>query len=162
MEDFRKPGEESFAEASAQEEKLATCFARNLLMPQEPLRIATDSQLRSKTTLTFDDLFEVACQFDVSVDALLWQMSFVFNRSKEWVLENSEKLKRQMSFCDKRQSDTLPIRPLRFEALAAEALRKGYISTGRYAEYLGITRREAMRQVEQEVADDIEIEIAPT
>ena len=159
---FRKPGEQSCAEASAREEKLATCFARNLLMPQEPLRIAIDSQLGSKTTLTFDELFEVARQFDVSVDALLWQMSFVFNRPKDWVSENSEKLKGQIAFWDKRQSDTLPLRPLRFEALAAEALRKGYISTGRYAEYLGITRREAMRQVEQEVPDDAEIEIAQT
>ena len=78
-----------------------------LLMPQEPLRIANDSQLGSKTSLTFDDLFEVARQFDVS----------------------------------------------------AEALRKGFLSTGRYAEYLGITRREAMRQVEQEVPDDAEVEI---
>jgi len=34
---FRKPGEESFTEASALEENLATCFAHNLLMPQEPL-----------------------------------------------------------------------------------------------------------------------------
>ena len=136
---FRRPGEESFTEASAHEEKLATCFARNLLMPQEPLRIAINSQLGSKTTLTFDDLFEVARQFDVSVDALLWQMSFVFNRPKGWVSENSEKLKGQIAFWDQRQSDTLPLRPLRFDALAAEALRKGYISTGRYAEYLGIT-----------------------
>ncbi len=159
---FRTPGEDSFAEASAQEEKLATCFARNLLMPQEPLRIAIDSQLGSKTTLTFDDLFEVARQFDVSVEALLWQMSFVFNRPKDWVAENTNKLKGQIAFWDKRQSDTLPLRPLRFEALAAEALRKGYISTGRYAEYLGITRREAMRQVEQEVPDDAEVEIAHT
>lgn len=159
---FRTPGEESFAEASAQEEKLATCFARNLLMPQEPLRIAIDSQLGTKTSLTFDDLFEVARQFDVSVEALLWQMSFVLNRSKEWVSENLSKLQGQIAFWDKRQSDTLPLRPLRFEALAAEALRKGSISTGRYAEYLGITRREAMRQVEQEVPDDAEVEIAHT
>jgi len=156
---FRTPEEQSFAEASAQEEKFATCFARNLLMPQEPLRIAIDSQLGAKTSLTFDDLFEVARQFDVSVEALLWQMSFVFNRQKEWVSENLNKLRGQIAFWDQRQTDTLPLRPLRFEALAAEALRKGFLSTGRYAEYLGITRREAMRQVEQEVPDDAEVEI---
>ena len=56
----------------------------------------------------------------------------------------------QMAFWDDRQRDVPPHRPLRFEALANEALRKGLISTGRYAEFLGITRREAMRQVEQE------------
>ena len=86
-------------------------------------------------------------------------MSFVFNRQKEWVSENLNKLRGQIAFWDRRQTDTLPLRPLRFEALAAEALRKGFLSTGRYAEYLGITRREAMRQVEQEVPDDAEVEI---
>ena len=129
---FRQ-GEASLSvEASAQEEKLATCFARNLPMPQEPLRIANDSQLGDRTKLSFDDLFEAARQFDVSVEALLWQMTFVFNLPKEVVLE-------------------------KIEALANEALRKGLISTGRYAEYLGITRRQAMRQVEQEAPDDAEV-----
>ena len=47
-----------------------------------------------------------------------------------------------MAFWDKRQGNTLPIRPLRIEPLAAKALRKVCISTGRYAEYPGITRRE--------------------
>ncbi len=154
---FRQ-GEASLSvEASAQEEKLATCFARNLPMPQEPLRIANDSQLGDRTKLSFDDLFEAARQFDVSVEALLWQMTFVFNLPKEVVLEKIEQLRDRMSFWEKRQQDTPPSRPLRFEALANEALRKGLISTGRYAEYLGITRRQAMRQVEQEAPDDAEV-----
>ncbi len=33
---------------------------------------------------------------------------------------------------------------------------------GRPAEHLGITRREAMRQVEQEVPSDAEVEVAHT
>jgi len=156
---FRQVDVSSTVEASPQEEKLATCFARNLLMPQEPLRIAIDSQLGERTKLSFDDLFEVARQFDVSVEALLWQMTFVYNLTKEVVQQNIEKLQDRMSFWDKRQQDAPPNRPLRFEALANEALRKGLISTGRYAEYLGITRRQAMRQVEQEAPDDAEVEV---
>ncbi|MFV2067156.1 MAG: ImmA/IrrE family metallo-endopeptidase [Pirellulales bacterium] len=146
--------------ASVQEEKLATCFARNLLMPQEPLRIAIDSHLGNRAKLSFDDLFEVARQFDVSVEALLWQMTFVYKLSKEVVKSNIDQLRDRMFYWDKRQHDTPPNRPLRFEALANEALRKGMISTGRYAKYLGITRRQAMRQVEQEALDDAEIEVA--
>jgi len=159
---FRQGGASSAVEASPREEKLATCFARNLLMPQEPLRIAIDSQRGERTKLTFDDLFEVARQFDVSVEALLWQMTFVFNLSQEVVEQIIEKLRDRMSFWDRRQQDTPPNRPLRFEALANEALHKGLISTGRYAEYLGITRRQAMRQVEQEAPDDAEVEVAHT
>ena len=159
---FRRGDTPSAVEASQWEEKLATCFARNLLMPQEPLRIAIDSQRGERTKLAFDGLFEVARQFDVSIEALLWQMTFVFNLSKEGVEQIIEKLRDRMSFWDRRQQDAPPSRPLRFEALANEALRKGLISTGRYAEYLGITRRQAMRQVEQEAPDDAEIEVAHT
>jgi len=157
---FRQGDSAAAVEASPREEKLATCFARNLLMPQEPLRIAIDAQRGHRTKLTFDGLFEVARQFDVSVEALLWQMTFVYNLPEESVQQDIEKLRDRMAFWDRRQHDTPPHRPLRFEALANEALRKGLISTGRYAEYLGITRRQAMRQVEQEAPDDAEIEVA--
>lgn len=157
---FRQVGEQPISLASDAEEKFATCFARNLLMPQEPLRIAINSQVGERTKLSFDDLFEVARQFDVSVEALLWQMRFIFNLPKDEIQSDIEKLRGKMAFWDKRQKDTPPTRPLRFEALANEALRKGRISAGRYAEYLGITRREAMRQVEEEVTADAEVEIA--
>jgi Zn-dependent peptidase ImmA (M78 family) len=157
---FRQGDAESLVEASPKEEKLATCFARNLLMPQEPLRITIDSQLGDRAKLSFDDLFEVARQFDVSVEALLWQMTFVYNLSKDAVEQSIEKLRDRITYWDRRQHDAPPDRPLRFEALANEALRKGLISTGRYAEYLGITRRQAMRQMEQEAPDDAEVEVA--
>jgi len=43
--------------------------------------------------------------------------------------------------------------------LARQALRKGLISTGRYAQYIGVTRREAMKVVEEDAEDDAEIEL---
>ena len=156
---FRGNGESSVVEATEQEEKYANCFASHLLIPQEPLRIAVDSQLKEGTKLSFDQLFEVARQFDVSIEAILWQVKSVYRLPKDKVQSSIETLRGQMSFWDKRQHDTPPSRPLRFEALANEALRKGLISTGRYAEYLGITRRQAMRQVEQEAPDDAEVEV---
>ena len=87
-------------------------------------------------------------------------MSFVFNLRKEIVQEKVEQLRDRMSYWEKRDHDTPPCRPLRFEALANQALRRGVISTGRYAEYLGITRRQAMRQVEQEATDDADNQVA--
>ena len=56
-------------------------------------------------------------------------------------------------------ADDPPSRPLRFCVLARHALRKGMISGGRYAEYLGISRKEAMQVVEQDACEDAEIEI---
>jgi Zn-dependent peptidase ImmA (M78 family) len=145
---------------SPQEEKLATCFARNLLMPQESLREAVDAQRREKGKLSFDDLFEIARQFDVSVEALLRHIGFVYNLDSAVVQQQIDRLLGQMSFWDERERDTPSERPLRFRALARQALRKGLISTGRYAEYLGITRREAMQVVEQDAEEDVEVEVA--
>ena len=49
-----------------------------------------------------------------------------------------------------------------FTALCNQAIRKGLISTGRYAESLGISRREAMKHIEQEAIADVEVEVAYT
>ena len=85
-------------EASEREEKLATCFARNLLMPQEPLRIAIDSRRGGRTKLAFADLFEVARQFDVSVEAVLWQMAFLYKLPKEDIENLATKLRHADGF----------------------------------------------------------------
>jgi predicted transcriptional regulator len=39
-------------------------------------------------------------------------------------------------------------------------LRQGLLSTGKYAEYVGVSRREAMQVVEQDAEDDASIEVA--
>jgi len=156
---FRRESSTETVEASQDEEKLATCFARNLLMPQESLRIAIDSQRGCGTKLSFHGLFEVARQFDVSVEALLWHMSFIYRIPKEQIHQALAKFRDQMSFWDDRERDEPPKRPLRFQSLARQALQKGLISTGRYAEYLGISRREAMQAVEQDAAEDAEVEV---
>lgn len=145
--------------ASDAEEKFATCFARNLLIPAETLRIAIDARLNERKTLSFSDLFEVARQFDVSVEAILWQIGFVYKVPKEHTQQAVDQLRGQMSFWDNRERDTAPTRPLRFRALARQALSAGRLSTGRYAEYLGISRREAMQAVEQDACENAEVEV---
>jgi XRE family transcriptional regulator, fatty acid utilization regulator len=156
---FRQPGVSDGVEASEWEEKLATCFARNLLMPQEALRVAVDPRLDEHKKLGFDALFEVARQFDVSVEALLWQMGFVYRIASDKVRDHVDRYRTQMAFWDNRERDDPSERPLRFCALARQALRHGLISAGRYAEYLGITRREAMQVVEQDAEQDAEVEV---
>jgi XRE family transcriptional regulator, fatty acid utilization regulator len=157
---FRQVGAAQGDEPSEKEEKLATCFARNLLMPQEALKSAVATQLGERKKLTFDDLFEIARQFDVSMEALVWHMKIVYSIPKERVESAIEHFRRQMSYWDNREQDVPPSRPLRFLALARQALRKGRVSTGRYAQYVGISRREAATLVEQDVEQDAEIEFA--
>jgi Zn-dependent peptidase ImmA (M78 family) len=156
---FRTEANSSGEVASDREEKLATCFARNLLIPAEALRVAIDARLNDRKTLSFSDLFEVARQFDVSVEAILWQIGFVYKTPKEHTQQAVDQLRGQMSFWDNRERDTAPTRPLRFRALARQALSAGRLSTGRYAEYLGISRREAMQAVEQDACENAEVEV---
>lgn len=146
--------------ATDQEEKLATCFARNLLMPEEVFREAVSIESKNDGKLNFDGLFEVAREFDVSIEAVLRQMSFVFNIDKELINKHVESLKLSIGKWDTRTSEPVPARPTRFVTLCNQAIRKGLISTGRYAESLGISRRDAMKLVEQEAIQDVEIEIA--
>jgi len=144
---------------SEQEEKLATCFARNLLMPEEVFREAVDAIRRDSGKMGFDDLFEVAREFDVSVEAVVWQIGFVYNIASEKLQPTVNKLREQAGLWDVRERDVPPRRPLRFEALARQALRRGLISTGRYAEYVGISRRDAMKLVEQDATEDVQVEV---
>ena len=148
--------------AGSQEEKFATCFARNLLMPAEALRIAVHAKAR-EGNVTYDNLFDVARQFDVSTEALVWHMSFVgLLRSSEDELKSIIGHAQGLAPILEDRQDTKPGPwPERYRALAIKALRRGEISTGRFAEYLGISRQEAMKYVEQEVTEDEEVPVAP-
>jgi XRE family transcriptional regulator, fatty acid utilization regulator len=139
---------------SDQEEKFATYFAGNLLMPIETVRQAIEAKRRDGK-LAYKDLFDIARQFDVSVEALLWRMRFLYNTPEAEIVENIRRYKAtgQVWEAD-REYDTPPRRPLRFQALAVQSLREGKMSQGKFAEYMGISRREAIRFVEQEAPED--------
>ncbi|MEZ6081247.1 MAG: XRE family transcriptional regulator [Pirellulaceae bacterium] len=134
-----------------QEEKLANAFAGRLLMPPEALRLAVAAQRRGKQQLDFDDLFEIARQFDVSVQALLYQMAHASLIAKERLQPTLDALGPKIDFWDRPRGETPRTRPLRFEALAREAIEKGLISTGKFAEYMGLTRIQAMKIIASEI-----------
>jgi len=146
--------------ASEQEEKLATCFASHLLMPSDATRVAISEVMKGEG-VSFSDLFKVARQFDVSVEALLWRIHFLYRCEEEDTRRDIERYRKVGSIWENREHDEPATRPARFVALARQALRKGQISQGRLAEYLGISRREAMQIAEQEALEDEEIQIPP-
>lgn len=148
-----------FSLATEKEEKLATCFARNLLMPVEVFKEAIELEKKKHGCINFDGLYAVAREFDVSVDAVMWHMSFVFNINGEKTKTYLDLIRPLMATLDTRKSEPVPSRPIRYITLCNEAIRKGLISTGRYAESLGISRREATQFIEQEVTDDVQIEV---
>jgi Zn-dependent peptidase ImmA (M78 family)/transcriptional regulator with XRE-family HTH domain len=157
---FRSETQTDSSVASPKEEKLATCFASHLLMPTDAVRLAINGRIRDGR-IPFDGLFDVAREFDVSVEALLWRMKFLYNRSEDQTRDDVEQCQAGSAPCQKRERDDPPARPDRFFALAIRALRKGDLSIGRFAEYMGISRRQAMHFDEAGTPDHEETEVAP-
>ena len=145
------------------EEKFATCFARNLLMPAEATRTAINERLRDGR-IAFEALFDIARQFDVSVESLLWHMHFLYRGGPDdsgQTERDIERAKELAPLLEERQNEKPPVRPERYHALAVKALRHGEMALGRFAEYLGISRQQAARYVEQEAPDGEEVQLAP-
>lgn len=131
--------------ATDQEEKFANCFARNLLVPRDVLL-----QWRDPRRLRFEpspiEIIFGAKYFDVSIEALVWQMKWVFNLREDdtqRLIDQSIALEKNLA---KVEPDAPPRRPRRFEKLAIQALRDGLISVGRFAEFMGISRNEALKE----------------
>ena len=138
---FRSETESWSCVAAQREEKLATCFARNLLMPAEATRAAVNSRVE-QGKVSFEALFGIARQFDVSAEALLWQMHFLYNRGpgQQDVTERDIDTARRLAplLEERGREDTRPPRwPERYRALAVKALRRGEMSIGRFAEVPG-------------------------
>jgi hypothetical protein len=133
-------------------------------MPTDPIRSAIYSRV-CEGKIAFESLFDIAREFDVSVESLLWRMHFVYNRGRDKIEETKrqiERAKELSSVFEDRESPEPPPWPDRYRALAIKALRRGEISTGRFAEYLNISRRHAMRFLEQEAPDGEEVQVTPT
>ena len=147
------------------EESLANCFASSLLMPIEPFRTAINSRMQDGK-VSFESLFDIAREFDVSIDSLMWRMHFVYGLGKarsEQTKQDIERAKLLMPLLQVEEREDQEPRelPARYRALAVKALRRGEMSLGRFAEYLNISRHEAMRFVQQETSDSEEVQVTP-
>ena len=60
------------------EEELANCFAAALLLPETPLREAVARRIKSEHRISVANICELAKDFGVSIDALVWRMHNVY------------------------------------------------------------------------------------
>ena len=130
-------------------------------MPADPLREAVTARVRDGK-LPPASLFEIARQCDVSVEALAWRIHDLYGGTRKTNARTKAIIRKAQQIapeCETRQTTTPPERPARFRALATLALRRGEISVGRYAEYVGVSRQHALRLVEQEWSDDEALEL---
>lgn len=134
-------------------EKYADAFASSLLLPEFHLRnaleeITTDGQIR------IVDVIELAKEFGVSTEAILWRLvnlEILAKPEVEKVLGNPElrrkdRLMRQGLFYE----GVPPKFPGRYISLACRCLMEGKISRGTFAEYLGIDRAEIDRYLRKQ------------
>jgi Zn-dependent peptidase ImmA (M78 family) len=162
---FRDPSSENASASTPREEQLANSFAGHLLMPSEALQAAVSRQQRDKTTLDFDDLFDIARQFAVSVPAIVFRCKEDGIISRDAADKVLDRIQGRMHFWEKRKNTPPPKRPFRFEALAFEAMGKGRMGTGKFAQFLGISRHQAMKILEEreeefwQEGDSVEIEV---
>jgi Zn-dependent peptidase ImmA (M78 family) len=148
------------AEDDEKIEKLATCFARHLLMPAESLRTAIDTR-QSGGKLKYESFFDIAREFDVSVEALVRHIGFVWRLTKEETESMVTAAESWRRFLEDRVDSSPPSYPERYRTLAVKALHRGEISIGRFAEYLGISRQKATMYLEQETLNHEEIQVPP-
>ena len=157
---FRAGEDSSTCVAEDKEEKRATCFASHLLMPTDVIKTAL-TRVKKDNKYPYKDLIDVARQFDVSIEALLWRMHFLFRRKPDDQEKTKADIERakEISRLHDRQRDTKPPTwPARYQSLAITALQLGEISIGRFAQYLEISRQDAMTYLEDDLGHDEEVQ----
>jgi len=153
-----------YEKGSVEGEMLADRFADCLLLPDDAVRQAVTSYIRGGK-LTFRELDLIAVSFDAPLDALLRRLGDVLHLPKE--LSREILLRAQgAGFSGKPDwSQTPASRPRRFVELATKAYESGKLSLGRLAEYLGISRQEAMKEFfhdgDGSIVDE-EVQLTPT
>lgn len=138
--------------ATPREESLANTFAGNLLLPEEPFRLAVQRRIREPTATrlvaSIDRVYSVAREFAVSVDAVLVRIGQLFDLERASVAEARDAWRCVRPAYERRGlTDTPQLLPDRYRALAVSAFEQGEISTGKFAEYMGISRYQAMQLI---------------
>lgn len=139
------------------EESLADRFAATLLIPEETLREAVERRIRD-SQITLANMCELARDFNVSVDALLWRMHNVYrwpdpDKTRELIVRARGLLSAYRDFTPDGDEVAEEL-PQRYKSLALQALRSGTISTGRFAEYMGLRRWQAMKYAQGAPGDE--------
>ena len=121
-------------------EKLANAFASSILLPASHIKDAFQPRIEDKK-VTHSDLIEVAREFDVSTEALLYRLinlGYVEREEIESLLDTPAFRALDRSF-RVGQWARPPVIPERFVRLAFLAYQMGKLSRPRLAEYLDIS-----------------------
>ena len=122
-------------------EKKAEQFASILLLPAVEVKAKIMERIENQNGLTYSDLIDIAMEFGISMQALLYRMANIgmmkwedadkYAKDQELI-----KMSRQKRNKEKEEKPNIE----RFNALAIRCLRKGLISRGQFAKIVGIDR----------------------
>ena len=147
--------------ASADEEKLANAFASVLLMPEDSFKKRIESRMDEKGQISLDQLDDIAREFEVSLDALVYRIANLFRIEKEDTTRYLEAAKKLAQLHKPRESDKPEKLPERYCDLAQRALREGKLSLMQFAKYMGLSYKKAQDYImEDEDFTDEKISIS--
>jgi Zn-dependent peptidase ImmA (M78 family)/transcriptional regulator with XRE-family HTH domain len=145
-----RTGDAHINKPDSDEERFANAFASNLLLPTDAVKDKIDAALNERGQISFDALDEIARQFGVSLEALLWRMVYIYHKPQEEVEKYVEKAKKIKVLRPLRKSDTPDRLPERYCSLAIRAFRAGRLSLMQFKKFVGVSYKEA----EEYLTDD--------
>ena len=137
-------------EPGEHEEKLANAFASKLLLPTDSVKDKIETAMDENANISFEALDEIAREFGVSLDALLWRMLYLYNKSVEDIEGYLEQAKRVRINRPLRKSDEPDELPERYCSLAMRALGEGKLSLMQFAKYMGIGYKKAQEYLTED------------
>jgi Zn-dependent peptidase ImmA (M78 family)/DNA-binding XRE family transcriptional regulator len=133
-------------------ERLADTFPNYFLMPTSDLLKRFNDMHRSHGKFTATNLFTLAHHYGVSIEALTYRAEAIkllpsgtWERLRDRGLK-VRKVQQEMGL--EPISDRVDMAPIHYQHLAIEALDRGLITEGRFANLLGVDRLEARRIAE--------------
>ncbi len=145
------------------EERLANAFASRLLMPEESIKVRVKAILDDKGQINFDQLDDMAREFDVSLTALIYRIAGIYKFKKEDTIKYIGSAEKYLTFTKSRPSYEPAKLPERYCDLAMRALREGKLSLMQFAKYMGISYKKAQEYLtEDEDFTDEKVSIPAT
>ena len=144
-------------------EKLADSFASKLLMPEESLKQRIDVMADEHGGIRLEQLDDLAREFGVSLDAMVYRISSLYRIKKEDTERYLLAAKQLVKLHTPRESEEPEALPERYCDLAQRALRNGRLSLIQFAKYMGISykkAREYLTDDEDFTDEEISISIA--
>jgi Zn-dependent peptidase ImmA (M78 family)/DNA-binding XRE family transcriptional regulator len=130
-------------EPSELEEKLAEAFASRFLMPDTSIKDRIESNSDDKGEISFDRLDDIAREFDVSLEALIYRIASIYRFKKADTERYIDAAKKHLKFLKPRDSYQPNRLPERYCDLAQRALSEGKLSLMQFAKYMRITYKKA-------------------